>query len=96
MPNIDGTPVYASNELALADSTGYVTSTNTNVPSSTQLGNFVIFAKNAWKIGYVRQVMTDVSYVPWNDAYILTMTARLAIGQKDTAAAAVAYNILVS
>lgn len=96
VPDIDGTPVFASWELKLADSTGYVTSTNTNVPSSTQLGNFVIFAKNAWKVGYVRQVMTDVSYIPWNDAYVLTMTARYAIGKKDTIAAVTAFNLLVS
>lgn len=99
VPNIDGTPVYASAEMNLSDSTGYVTSTNWNVlaaPSSTNLGNFLIFAKNAWKVGYVRQVMTDVSYVPWNDSYILTMTARYAIGKKDTVASALAYNISVT
>lgn len=99
VPDIDGTPVYASQELALADNTGYALSTNypnVGTPSSTNLGNFVIFAKNAWKVGYVRQVMTDVSYVPWNDSYILTMTARYAIGKKDTIASAVGYNIMVT
>lgn len=98
VPNIDGTPVFASAELALADNTGYALSANypnTGSPSSSNLGNFVVFAKNAWKVGYVRQVMTDVSYVPWNDSYILTMTARYAIGKKDTSAAAVGYNISV-
>lgn len=99
VPSIDGTPVFASAELNLADSTGYVTSTNWGnlaAPSASNLGNFLIFAKNAWKIGYVRQVMTDVSYVPWNDSYILTMTARYAIGKKDTVASSLAYNILVA
>lgn len=96
VPDIDGTPVYPSYELKLTDSTGYVTSTNTNVPSSSVLGNFVIFAKSAWKVGYVRQVMTDVSYIPWNDSYILTMTARYAIGNKDTVSSVVAYNMNVS
>lgn len=91
VPNIDGTEVYASQQLALADSTGYALSSGAGT-----LGNFVIFAKPAWKVGYVRQVMTDVSYVPWNDSYILTMTARYAIGNKDTIASAVGYNILVA
>jgi HK97 family phage major capsid protein len=95
-PDIDGTPVHASWELKLSDSTGYVTATNTNVPSATQLGSFVVFAKNAWKIGYVRQVMTDVSYIPWNDAYVLTMTSRYAIGKKDTVAAVTAFNLNVA
>ena len=91
VPAIDGTEVYASAELALTDSTGYALANGTGT-----LGNFVIFAKPAWKVGYVRQVMTDVSYVPWNDSYILTMTARYAIGKKDTVASAVGYNILVN
>jgi hypothetical protein len=91
VPDIDGTPVYPSWELKLADSTGYAM-----FDGSGTMGNFVIFAKNGWKVGYVRQVMTDVSYVPWNDSYILTMTARYAIGKKDTVASAVGYNILVS
>lgn len=91
VPAIDGTEVYASAELALADNTGYALSSGAGT-----LGNFVIFARPAWKVGYVRQVMTDVSYVPWNDSYILTMTARYAIGKKDTVASAVGYNILVN
>ena len=91
VPNIDGTEVYASQQLALADSTGYALANGAGT-----LGNFVIFAKPAWKVGYVRQVMTDVSYVPWNDSYILTMTARYAIGNKDNIASAVGYNIQVA
>ncbi len=99
VPNIDGVPIYASAELLTADNTGYATAANYpggGAPSSSNLGNFLFFAKNAWKIGYVRQVMTDVSYVPWNDSYILTMTARYAIGKKDTVSAALAYNIQIS
>ena len=91
VPAIDGTPVYASQQLALSDSTGYALAAGTGT-----LGSFVIFAKPAWKVGYVRQVMTDVSYVPWNDSYILTMTARYAIGVKDTVASALGYNIQVN
>ncbi len=91
VPAIDGSPVYASAEMLLGDSTGYYPSDNTGT-----LGNFVMFAKQGWKVGYVRQVMTDVSYVPWNDNYILTMTARLAIGKKDTVASAVGFNILTT
>jgi len=88
---LDGSPIFPSAELALTDNTGYVPYDLTGT-----LGNIVVAAKNAWKVGYVRQVMTDVSYVPWNDSYILTMTARLAIGKKDTVAAGVGYNINVN
>lgn len=98
VPNIDGIEVYASAELGLADSTGYITNANypnLGTPSATNLGQMVMFAKNAWKVGYVRQVMTDVSFVPWNDSYILTMTARYAIGKKDTVASTLGYNINV-
>lgn len=88
---IDGSPVFPSAELALTDSTGYAMN-----DGSGTLGSIVCAARNAWKVGYVRQVMTDVSYVPWNDSYILTMTARYAIGKKDTAAAGYQYNINVN
>lgn len=91
VPDIDGSPVFPSAEMSLGDSTGYYMNDN-----SGTLGNMALVAKKGWKVGYLRQVMTDVSYVPWNDQYILTMTARLAIGKKDTTAAAYIYNILVS
>lgn len=87
--DIDGSPVYPSAELGLALSTGYTSST----AASNTLGQIVVAARNAWKVGYVRQVMTDVSYIPWNDSYILTMTARYAIGKKDTAGAGLMFNI---
>lgn len=89
--DFDGSPIFPSAEMLLADNTGYYPSDN-----SGTLGNILIVAKNAWKVGYVRQVMSDVSYVPWNDSYILTMTARFAIGKKDTVASGLGYNILVS
>lgn len=88
---IDGIDVYPSAELALCDSTGYAMN-----DGSGTLGQIVLAARNAWKVGYMRQVMTDVSYVPWDDNYVLTMTARVAIGKKDTVASAVAYNINVN
>ena len=91
VPDFDGSPIFPSAEMLLADSTGYYLSDN-----SGTLGNILIVAKNAWKVGYVRNVMSDVSYVPWNDSYILTMTARFAIGKKDTVASGLGYNILVS
>ena len=87
----DGSPIFPSAEMLLADSTGYYPYDN-----SGTLGNILCVAKNAWKVGYVRNVMSDVSYVPWNDSYIMTMTARFAIGKKDTVASALGYNILVS
>lgn len=89
---IDGSPIYPSAELGLTLNTGYVSST----AASNTLGQIVCVARNGWKVGFVRQVMTDVSYVPWNDSYILTMTARYAIGKKDTTAAGVMYNISVN
>lgn len=88
LPDIDGSPIVATAELALTDSTGYALANGTGT-----LGQIVLVAKPAWKIGYVRQVTTDVSYVPYLDQYILTMTARLALGRKDTTAAGLLFNI---
>lgn len=91
IPEIDGSPIYASAEMALSDSTGYAMAAGTGT-----LGSIVIVAKPAWKVGYIRNVMSDVSYIPYNDIYVLTMTARFAIGKKDTTASALIYNINVS
>lgn len=90
IPAIDGSPIFPSAELALTDSTGYAMA-----DGSGTLGQVVIAVKPAWKVGYIRQVNTDVSYIPWNDVYVLTMTARFAIGKKDTTASALIININV-
>lgn len=90
VPNIDGSPVYASKELALTDSTGYAMA-----DGSGTLGQVVIANRNAWKLGYRRQVTSDVSYIPYNDQYILTITARMALKNRDTISAAYLYNLAV-
>lgn len=88
---MDGSPVYPSAEMPLTDSTGYALANGTGT-----LGSIAVIARPAWKVGYLRQVTTDVSYIPYDDLYVLTMTARMALGKKDTAASGLIYNIALS
>jgi hypothetical protein len=91
VPNIDGVRVFPSNELALTDSTGYALANGTGT-----LGQIVIAYMPAWKVGFRRNVNVDVTYIPFRDAYIMTVTARMALGRFDTQCAALLYNINVS
>lgn len=88
---IDGSPVFPSAEIALTDNTGYALANGTGT-----LGNILVVAKSGFKVGYRRQIMADVTYIPYNDIYVLTMTARMAVRQRDAYVAANIYNLNVS
>lgn len=90
-PFIDNIEVIPSEELALTDSTGYAMA-----DGSGTLGQIALVHRPSWKLGYRRQITSDVSYIPYRDAYIMTMTARLALGRRDTSSVALMYNIKVS
>jgi HK97 family phage major capsid protein len=90
-PYIDNIEVIPTEELALTDSTGYAMA-----DGSGTLGQIVLVHRPSWKLGYRRQITSDVSYIPYRDAYIMTMTLRMALGRRDTASVALMYNILVS
>ncbi len=91
VPMIDGSPVLQSNELALTDSTGYAMNDATGT-----LGQLLIIVKPRWKIGYRRRVATDVTYIPYNDQYVLTITARMALKSFDSNCCVALTNINVS
>lgn len=90
VPTIDGSPVYPSAELALTDSTGYAMAAGTG----TQ-GQVVFVYKPGWYVGYRRQIASAVDYLAYYDAYVLTMTVRLALARRDTGVAALLYNLAV-
>jgi hypothetical protein len=91
VPTIDGIEVYPSAELVLTNSAGMV-----DVAQDGTLGQLILAAKPAWYLGYRRQVMSSVDYLPYYDSYQLTVTMRLAFINKDTVAAAELYNIGLS
>lgn len=92
VPMIDGSEVVVSEEVGKTLSTGYYSST----AASNTLGQLIVVHTPGWKLGYRRQVTTDVSYLPYYDSYVLTMTARMALGKRDTGTSALLYNIGVS
>lgn len=92
LPNIDGIPVWPSQELALANTAGKISETAGN----NTLGRLVMAAKTGWTIGYRRQVTTNVDYLSYYDAYQMTATLRIALINKDGYASAAAYGINVS
>lgn len=92
LPNIDGMVVIPSAQLPLTNSSGVVDATAGN----NIYGTAIIAAKNAWKVGYRRQVTSSLDYLPYYDAYQLTNTIRLAFKNKDTIANAVIYGLATS
>lgn len=89
VPNIDGIDVIPSAQLPLTDSTGVVNGTSTlNI-----YGTMIIASKDAWKLGYRRQVTSSLDYLPYYDSYQLTNTVRVALKNKDTIANAVIYGL---
>jgi hypothetical protein len=91
VPTIDGSEVVPSEELSKTNSSGFVSATAAN----NTRGQVVVVHTPSWKLGYRRQITSDVSYIPYNDAYIMTITARMALGRRDTACASLLYNVNV-
>lgn len=92
LPNIDGIPVWPSQEMGLANSAGKISETSTN----NAYGRISMSAKTGWTIGYKRQVTTNVDYLSYYDSYQFTATLRIAFINKDGFASAAAYGGNVS
>lgn len=92
VPSIDGSEVIVSEEIGKTLNTGYYSST----AASNTLGQMIAVHTPSWKLGYRRQIMTDISYLPVFDNYMLTMTARMALGRFSTGAASLLYNLGVT
>lgn len=93
LPNIDGIPVFPSQEMGLANSAGKVATTT---PANNLYGRIAMAAKQGWTIGYRRQVQTNVDYLSYYDSYQFTANLRIAFINKDGYASAAAYEINVS
>jgi HK97 family phage major capsid protein len=90
VPMIDGIELYPSEQMLAANSAGKI---DLDVTSNNTTGTIVIAAKRGWTVGYRRQVMTSVDFLPYYDSYQMVATVRLALTYQDTVAAAVIYNI---
>lgn len=86
---IDNIPVYVSEQIALANTAGKVPN------GGGTLGRALLVYRPGWYFGFRRRVSTDVSFIPWADAHQLTMTARIALINRDAEVAAALYNIAV-
>lgn len=91
LPNIDGIPIFPSQEMALANTAGKISGTAAN----NLYGRISMSAKSGWTVGYRRQITTNVDYLSYYDSYQFTATLRLAFINKDGYASAVAYGVNV-
>ncbi len=89
VPNIDGVELYPSEQLVRSASTGYINANGTG----NDFGTIVIAARQGWMLGYRRQITSSVDFLPYYDSYQMTTTIRIAVKHRDTATAAVLYNI---
>lgn len=88
---IDGSPVLASAELALAEADGKISTTASN----NTLGRLLMVYRPNWYVGYRRRASLDVSYLPFYDSYQLTATIRFALAHRDDDSASVLYDLSV-
>ncbi len=86
---LDGVPVFASAEMALANSAGKIPN------AGGTLGQAVIVFRPNWVVGYRRRVEATVEKIVGVDAFVMSVYARLALGSFDTTSAAELYNITV-
>lgn len=92
VPNVDGIPVIPTSQLALTTTTGKTSGT----AADNVYGTIVIGAKNGWKVGYRRNITASLDFLPYYDAYQLTMTLRLAFKNKDNYVNNVIYGLATS
>ena len=92
LPNIDGIPVWPSQEMGLANSAGKIDQDTT---TNNTYGRIVMAAKTGWTIGYRRQVTTNVDYLSYYDSYQMTATLRIALINKDGYASSTLFGINV-
>jgi hypothetical protein len=90
VPMIDGVELYPSEQLIAANSDGKI---DLDVPGNNTTGTLIIAARRGITVGYRRQVMTSVDFLPYYDSYQMVATTRLALAFQDTVASAVIYNI---
>lgn len=89
VPNIDGVELYPSEQLVRSATDGYINADGTG----NTFGTLVIAARQGWMLGYRRQITSSVDFLPYYDSYQMTTTIRIAVKNRDTATAAVLYNI---
>lgn len=85
----DGSPVLVTAAMPLTMADGKVNS------SANTKGQAVCVYRPGWVVGYRRRVVADVSYLPYFDAYQMTLTVRLALTRIDADVASVLYDITI-
>jgi hypothetical protein len=93
LPNIDGIPVFPSQEMGLANAAGKI---DQDTVANNAYGRIAMAAKMGWTIGYRRQVQTNVDYLSYYDSYQFTANLRLAFINKDGYASSAAFEINVN
>jgi len=66
-----------------------------DTPANNIKGQITLVYRPGWVVGYRRQITTFVEYLSYYDAYMMTVTLRLAFINFDTDVAATLYNITV-
>jgi HK97 family phage major capsid protein len=86
---IDRIPVLVTDQLPLTDADGKVTAAGNAVSRGTLVMAYVPH----WVVGFRRRLSNDLSFIPYYDSYVLTMTARMDFKPRDTDSAAAIINL---
>lgn len=77
---IDRIPVLVTDQLPLTDADGKVTAAG----NSFNRGTLVMAYAPHWVVGFRRRLANSLDFLPYYDAYQLTMTARMDFKPRDT------------
>lgn len=86
---IDRIPVLVTDQLPLTDADGKVTAAGNSVNRGTLLMAYVPH----WVVGFRRRLAASLDFLPYYDAYQLTMTARMDFKPRDTDSVASIINL---
>jgi hypothetical protein len=86
---IDRIPVLVTDQMPLTDADGKVTAAGNAVSRGTLIMAYVPH----WVVGFRRRLSNSLDFLPYYDAYQLTMTARMDFKPRDTDSVAVAINL---
>lgn len=88
---IDSIPVLPSAEYGLTEADGKISTT----PSNNTKGQLTLVYRPGWVVGYRRQISAFTEFLSYYDAYMMTITMRLAFVNFDNEVASTLYNITV-
>lgn len=88
---LDNIPIFVTNQMSLATSTGVVSST----AASNTRGRLLLAHVPSWYVGFRRNINANLAFQPEIDAWTLVISMRMALARRAADVSTLLYNIAV-